>query len=125
MNSAQFRLCRAVCHLDRIPRYGRLYRYDGDPSGLRVRSKWTKQWRYQRNGRWGMNLLIHWGLFWRFVDENERRYDLRRALQETALQETVERAAQVQRRHESLGLAAIGLLLLLSILALVLTWRGL
>lgn len=118
MNSVQFTFCRALCYLDWIPRYGRFYSYKGDLSGLRNRGNWTKHWCYQQHGRWGTSLLDRMGLLWKFIDENERRHDLRQA----KLQEP---EAQVADVRESLGLAAIGILLLLSILALILTFRGL
>lgn len=73
MSPWKLRFCRLVLRLDRIPRYGRLYPWDG-PGGVRERidarfegrpvPKRVTNWRYMRHGRWGMNLLDHMGLLW-------------------------------------------------------------
>lgn len=64
MNRWQVLLCRCVMQLDRIPRYGRLYR-------LRTETRTVDKkphWEWQRRGRWGMNLLDRMGLLWKYID---------------------------------------------------------
>lgn len=61
--------CWLVLQLDRIPRYGRSYVYRKDEDGKRV---WgPAEWSWQRNGRWGMNILIDMKLFFRYIDLQE------------------------------------------------------
>jgi hypothetical protein len=74
------RFCYLVMQLDRIPRYGRLYPLRG-PGGVRdqIEAKHEGRpiprravhWRYQRRGRWGMNLLQRMGLMWRYFDATQ------------------------------------------------------
>ena len=71
MNRRTALFCRVVMQLDRIPRYGRLYRMPRDPETgklYRSTSLMIKEWRWQRRGRWGMNLLDKMGLFWPYLD---------------------------------------------------------
>lgn len=66
--------CRVVMRLDWIPRYGRLYRYEGvDEEGDMKLG--PARWEWQRRGRWGMYLLDRMGLLWWFIDEGVRRHD--------------------------------------------------
>jgi hypothetical protein len=60
--------CWLVLQLDRIPRYGRTYVYRKDEDGRRVFG--PAQWRFQRHGHWGMNILIDMHLFFRYVGED-------------------------------------------------------
>jgi hypothetical protein len=65
--------CWLVLRLDRIPRYGRTYVYRKGVDGRRI---WgPAQWRFQRNGRWGMNLLIDWKLFFRYIGMEDMEDD--------------------------------------------------
>lgn len=69
MNRYLRAFCWCVLQLDRIPRYGRYYRYLKAEDGSRT---WgPAEWRFERNGRWGMNLLIDWKLFFRYIGEDE------------------------------------------------------
>jgi hypothetical protein len=80
VNPALRQFCHLVMQLDRIPRYGRLYPMRG-PGGVKDRiearhegrpvPKKAVSWRYQRRGRWGMNLLRRMGLFWRYLDATQ------------------------------------------------------
>lgn len=54
--------CWAICKLDRLPRYGRTYRL------LPERKIGPAEWRYQKYGHWGMNILDNLGLFWPYLD---------------------------------------------------------
>lgn len=57
--------CKVVVQLDRIPRYGRLYRKVRRPEGwVSMPAEWT----WQRRGRWGLNLLSRMGLLWPYID---------------------------------------------------------
>ncbi len=58
--------CWWVLQLDRIPRYGRYYRID-----TKTRTIGPAEWEFQRNGRWGMNILIDMKLFFRYIDLKE------------------------------------------------------
>lgn len=75
VNKITYGFCSTVARLDRIPRYGRFYPVK-KPDGTRYRplSSAPAQWRWQKRGRWGMNLLIKWKLFFDFLDEYERRH---------------------------------------------------
>jgi hypothetical protein len=55
--------CWCVMQLDRIPSYRRTYTLD-----LKTRTFGPVQWKYQRNGLWGMYLLIDMKLFFRYID---------------------------------------------------------
>jgi hypothetical protein len=59
--------CWWVLQLDRIPKYGRYYRFDRVTRSLDKKPRWS----FQRHGRWGMNLLIKWKLFGRYIDYME------------------------------------------------------
>ena len=62
--------CKAVFQLDRIPRYGRIYRLNRDrPDGRWERPPAT--WCWQKNGRWGMHLLMDLGLFWPYLNATQ------------------------------------------------------
>jgi hypothetical protein len=55
-----------VMLLDYIPRYGRLYtfiRFDENENMVT-----EKHWKWQKCGRWGLNLLNDMGLLWRYID---------------------------------------------------------
>jgi len=63
--------CWAVMWLNRIPRYGRLWRWIGADDldlDFNDKTKWVKHWRWQRRGWWGVNLLNSMGLMWRYFD---------------------------------------------------------
>jgi len=60
-------LCRVVLLLDAIPRYGRLYQWLGLDDNGDVKMG-NARWTWQRRGRWGLNLLDHFGLLWRYID---------------------------------------------------------
>jgi hypothetical protein len=72
--------CHLVMQLDRVPRYGRLYPWNG-PGGVKDRieakhkgrpvPRKAVRWHYQRRGRWGMNLLQRMGLMWRYFDATQ------------------------------------------------------
>lgn len=75
MNRPTWILCRLIVRLDRIPRYGRLYRLLGDIDDDGLRRIGPAQWTWQRWGRWGLNLLDRLGLLWQYIDEAERRHN--------------------------------------------------
>lgn len=71
--------CMALCLLDRIPRYGRVYLLQC-PYGMRLSEAFeqdlvrrVKQWRWQRSGLWGFHLLVRLGMLWDFCLEREWR----------------------------------------------------
>lgn len=80
MSPAKLWFCRQVMRLDRIPRYGRLYPLRG-PGGVmdrldardegRTIPKKAVEWRYQRRGHWGLNLLDRMGLLWPYIDATQ------------------------------------------------------
>lgn len=69
--------CRQVMRLDAIPRYGRLYPWDG-PGGVKDRleaadegrpiPKKVVHWRFMRRGHWGLHLLDKLDLLWPYLD---------------------------------------------------------
>lgn len=94
-------LTRALCLLDSLPRYGRIYTLgklqesplalQGLPElpaelarpreRLRRRHTWTVHWEWRRPGFWGMSLMTklkleetYWGLMLTEVDELEEDY---------------------------------------------------
>jgi hypothetical protein len=79
MKRSTWWLCNMILYLDRIPRYGRLYRLEDIPEDPDSMTRdWKKAaaiWTWQRHGHWGINLLDRMGLMWRWLDEAERRYD--------------------------------------------------
>lgn len=54
--------CIAVLYLNHIPRFGRLYYLDKYDNKKR-------EWRFMRNGFWGINILDRMGLFWWYTDQ--------------------------------------------------------
>jgi hypothetical protein len=60
-----YQLCRLILLLDWFPRYGRLYQgielSDGSYRLKRL------GWRWQRHGRWGINLLSRLDLLWAYL----------------------------------------------------------
>ena len=69
MGPAHFRVCWLLLYLDRIPRYGRVYRLLPLPE--------TMEWQYMKRGMWGFYLLdrLNW-LDW-FTAESEYRHALK------------------------------------------------
>lgn len=72
MKNYMFWFCHIVARLDRIPRYGRLYKLSRDADGKWDFDNRICEWRYQRHGYWGLHILTNMGLFWAFQDELER-----------------------------------------------------
>lgn len=64
MNKWTMKFCKLIVKLDRIPRYGRLYTLNS--------AILKPEWRYQKHGLWGMNILDRLGLFWAFIDETDK-----------------------------------------------------
>lgn len=56
-------MCWLILRLDRIPRYGRIYRYDTDTKES------SMHWRYQKRGLWGFNFLDNIEWLHEYVDE--------------------------------------------------------
>src|SRR6188474_1984131 len=74
MSRAKWILCNWILKLDRIPRYGRLYTYERDPSDPSAPLKLGKvEWTYQKIGHWGFYFLDRIGWLWPYEDEAERR----------------------------------------------------
>lgn len=53
-----------LCQLDKLPRYGRSYRYDSTMHRLERKPTWRRQCR----GFWGLNLSHRLGLDSRYLD---------------------------------------------------------
>src|SRR5262245_27704937 len=64
--------CWLVSQLNRLPRYGRLYRMmprEFGPDGRVMPRTIDKkpEWRYQSRGWWGLNILDNMGLLWPYL----------------------------------------------------------
>lgn len=123
MNPVKYWLCYVVSYLNYLPRYGRLYRLRMGTDGRLERSedgRFTRrrdvEWRWQRYGHWGLNLLDRVNLYWPFHDEMRRRYDVKTL-------GTLKSKSQLgpSRRAELLSVLIILILLALSVLALLLS----
>lgn len=79
MGRVHYWVCRSILLLDRIPRYGRLYKVN--MTVLRAGGDWLKclipEWRYMKRGYWGMNLLNRFGWLDLFIMESEYRHALK------------------------------------------------
>lgn len=73
MNKMTKAFCWIVLQLDRIPRYGRLYKWDSKNS----RTFKKPIWKFMKNGRWGFHLLDKMNLLWPYIYETNP--DLREA----------------------------------------------
>jgi len=85
MNRRTWWFCRLVTQLDWIPRYGRLYRLERVPTTSEADPNWKSaaaEWRWQKRGHWGLNLLSKLNLLWPFLDEYQRRYGVTDATSE-------------------------------------------
>jgi hypothetical protein len=69
MNKITKIFCRCILNLNYIPRYGRLYTLL--PKEERAIGKFVgpAEWRWQKNGLWGVNLLDDLGLLGKYIDE--------------------------------------------------------
>ena len=63
--------------LDYIPRYGRLYTLlTGEPRDKNGNIRISKaRWKWQKRGRWGMNILDSMGLMWPYIDTRIQHID--------------------------------------------------
>ena len=68
MNKLTTIFCRVVIKLDYIPRYGRTFHL---VNGSKIR-----EWRFMKNGLWGFYLLDRMGLTWKFIDEQEGKWEV-------------------------------------------------
>lgn len=66
MGAAHFRVCRLLLLLDRIPRYGRVYRIRPLPE--------AKEWMFMKRGLWGFYLLDRLNWLDLFIRESEYRH---------------------------------------------------
>lgn len=57
-------LCRQIFKLDRIPRYGRYYTYNGETKEVS-----PAKWMYEKYGLWGFNFLDNIGWLHDYIDE--------------------------------------------------------
>jgi hypothetical protein len=69
MSPVHFHVCRLILKLDRIPRYGRVYRLRPLPE--------VKEWRYMKRGLWGFYLLDRFDWLDLFELESEYRQALK------------------------------------------------
>lgn len=65
MGRVHYQVCRSILLLDRIPRYGRVYRIRPLPE--------TMEWRYMKRGMWGFYLLDRLGWLDLLIAESEYR----------------------------------------------------
>jgi len=65
----QDKIVNLIGILNNIPRYGRLYKWDSKTHKTETRP----QWRYMKNGHWGLNLISNTNLFWSWVDRHTDR----------------------------------------------------
>lgn len=108
MRSGWYQLCWVIHQLDRIPRYGRLYEIRRLARGERV-----SRWSFRRNGCWGMRLLIKFGMLDAYIDESQYRALLKHRRQPEEIKRT---------KGENRAMAAMGILLAVSIGIFVLTF---
>lgn len=64
--------CKWVSKLDRIPRYGRIYKLSRTEDGWELG---PPRWGWHRRGYWGLYLLDRRGLLWPYLDEMMGPYD--------------------------------------------------
>ena len=123
MSPLKYRFCYLVSFLNYLPRYGRLYRLRLSSDGRLERredGRYTRkrdvEWRWQRYGHWGLNLLDRAGLYWPFHDEMRRRYDVK-------MVKTLKSKSRLgpSRRAELVSVLVVLVLLALSALALLLS----
>lgn len=69
----QVAFCWTVWQLNRVPRFGRLYRVPRNAEGKLMfgREHLIKEWKWQRHGHWGLNILKRMGLLWRWLYHQE------------------------------------------------------
>jgi hypothetical protein len=70
MKPGWYRLALVIWQLNRIPRYGRYYRWTGEQVDFERKPSWRWTW----DGRWGHAALQKIGMYWDFLDESTIRY---------------------------------------------------